>query len=85
MAVLAGAMSAMLLLVAALVTTVPPPETGGSVTSVPPLPSEVTMKFPDVYEPTRVRVAELRPLLDGQRAAGGGPGGLLRPRRGARA
>ena len=58
-------MSAMLLSeqVPALVTSDPPPSTGGSVTSVPPLPSEVTLKFPEVYEPTRVRVTELAPSL----------------------
>jgi hypothetical protein len=49
-------MSTLLLLepVSALVATDPPLVTGGSVISVPPWPSEVTLKFPEVYEPTRV-------------------------------
>ena len=31
--------------------------------SVPPWPSEVTLKFPDVYEPTKVKDMELVPSL----------------------
>jgi hypothetical protein len=33
------------------------------VTRVPPWPSEAKVKFPDVYEPTRVRVIEWVPSL----------------------
>jgi hypothetical protein len=57
-------MSAMLPeLVPPLVATDPSLVTGGSVTSVPPLPSEVTLKFAGVYEPTSVKVMELVPSL----------------------
>jgi hypothetical protein len=41
----------------------PPLITGGSVIRVPPWPSEVALKFAEVYEPTKVRVAELVPSL----------------------
>ncbi len=46
-----------------LTATNPPLVTGGSVIRVPPWPSEVTLKFADVYEPTKVRVMELFPSL----------------------
>ena len=45
MAAPTGTMSAMLLLIPALVATDPPLVTGGSVTRVPPCPSEVALKF----------------------------------------
>jgi hypothetical protein len=40
-------------LISVLVVTDAPLVTGGSVISVPPWPSEVALKFPDVWEPTR--------------------------------
>jgi hypothetical protein len=49
--------------VSAPVAPDPAPGTGGSVISVPPWPSEATVKFPDVYEPTKVRVIEFVPSL----------------------
>ena len=51
MAAPTGTMSAMLLLIPALVATDPPLVTGGSVTRVPPCPSEVALKFDAVSEP----------------------------------
>src|SRR5271156_4744116 len=56
-------MPSLSVLVPALLVTDPPLVIGGSVIRVPPLPSEVTLKFPDVYEPTKVRVIELFPSL----------------------
>jgi hypothetical protein len=40
-------------LISVLVVTDAPPVTGGSVISVPPWPSEVALKFPDVQELTK--------------------------------
>jgi hypothetical protein len=65
-------------LISELLVTDPPPMTGGSVTRVPPWPSEVALKFPEVNEPTRVRVVECRKGLGlAQDGTDLGPGGII--------